>query len=72
MKAPLKTKAFIWLVLANKSLTWDKWKKRACHGPRKCFFCKSNDETLPHLMITCPFTKEVWEEALKSAGGDGK
>ena len=32
IKSPIKQKVFLWLVLANKILTWDNCKKRAWHG----------------------------------------
>ena len=39
---------------------------------RRCILCKSNDEILPHPMMYYPFTKAIWEEALKLALGKGK
>ena len=34
--------------------------------------CKNNDEFINPWLIHCPYTKEVWNEALELIDGKGK
>jgi len=61
-----------WLALSYKVLIWDNCNKRAWENPSRCVLCKLNKESLDHLSVRCPFSKEVWNEALKLANEDGK
>jgi hypothetical protein len=62
LKAPLKSKLFMWTALLNKVPTWDKMRKRQIEGPGWCSLCKGDSETLNHILITYPFTKKVWRD----------
>ena len=33
-------------------------------GPTRCPLCKKEEETLDHILLECPFSKEVWREAM--------
>jgi hypothetical protein len=63
LKAPLKSKIFMWSTLFNKVPTWDKMRKCQIEGPGWCTLCKGDTETIEHILITCPFTKKVWRDA---------
>ena len=71
----LWTKAFIPKIdmfcstMAHKSiLSSENLKKRGMEGPSRCPLCKSDEETTDHIMIGCPFSKEVWREAMVIPG----
>jgi hypothetical protein len=36
-------------------LTWDNGTKTGCCGPNRCILCKSNEEWVSHLFISCPY-----------------
>jgi hypothetical protein len=62
LKAPLKTKIFMWSALVNKVPTWDKMRKHQIEGPGWCSLCKGENETIDHILIFFPFTLKVWGE----------
>jgi len=33
-------------------------------GPTRCPLCKNEEETTDHILLGCPFSKEVWREAM--------
>jgi hypothetical protein len=55
----LKVKLFFWLVLEGRILTWESLQARGWAGPSCCVPCKNENDTIPHLLITCPFTVVV-------------
>jgi hypothetical protein len=64
-KVPLKLKLFTWLVGKERILTWDALQRRGWEGPGICLLCNNAPEDLHHLLIHCPFTKEVWYRSIK-------
>jgi hypothetical protein len=46
LKAPLKSKLFMWTTLSNKVPTWDKMWKCQIEGPGWCSLCKGDSETI--------------------------
>lgn len=44
----------------NKILTWDNFLKRGGTGPNVYILCLMDVKIVDHLMIHCPFTKDVW------------
>lgn len=46
----------------KKILTWDKLQKRNFQGPSLCHNCYQNEETLQHLLDTCPLATQMWEK----------
>jgi hypothetical protein len=56
-----KNKLFIWLATEGKILTWDTRQQKGWEGPNHCLFCKSENESISHLFISCIFTKSIWE-----------
>jgi hypothetical protein len=52
----------MWLLLNNKSLTWDLLQKRNIVGLGWCCLCKQEEETNLHLIMSFPYAKKVWNE----------
>jgi hypothetical protein len=62
--APQKVKFFLWLALQDRCWTAERLARRGLpHHPR-CLLCDQLPETMHHLLIDCPFVKQVWHEAL--------
>jgi hypothetical protein len=57
-----KITLFLWLVLHSSILTWDNLLKRGFTGPSICTLCGGAEETLNHLLNTCPYTAQVWDQ----------
>jgi len=55
---------FCWTTAHKSNLTVENLKKRGIEGPSRCPLCKNDEETLDHILIRCPFSKEVWDQAL--------
>jgi len=58
-----KISYFLWLVSHKKILTWDKLRRRNFHGPSMCPNCCQNEETLQHILDSCPLANQLWEKA---------
>ena len=59
LKVPLKIKVFMWFLHRKVILTKDNLIKRNWVGCKKCAFC-TEDETVEHLFIHCPFVRNIW------------
>ncbi len=59
LKAPLKVKVFVWLLLKRRLLTMNNLMKRWWTGDRTCVLCLSEPETGDHLFASCEFTKAI-------------
>ena len=62
VKAPLKIRAFLWVVINKLILTWDNLMKRNWQGPWFCVMCVAKEETVDHLFLRCPFTVHIWRQ----------
>eukprot|EP00253_Pinus_taeda_P024317 PITA_24317 len=51
---------FCWTVAHQSILTRDNLRRRGMEGPSRCPLCLSDEETLSHLLLLCPFAQEVW------------
>jgi ribonuclease HI len=58
---PVKLKLFFWLLIENRILVWTNLQARGWEGPSRCYLCQQQSETIPHLFITCPFIRAVWQ-----------
>ena len=58
-----KISHFLWLVGHQRILTWDKLRRRNFHGPSIYFNCNAHEETLQHLLDSCPLANQLWEKA---------
>ncbi|CAL1406321.1 unnamed protein product [Linum trigynum] len=57
---PPKVCSFIWTVYYRKILTQDVLKKKGWSFPNRCALCGCFEESIDHLFISCPFSREVW------------
>ena len=58
-RAPVKCKFFIWLVLHERCWTAARRKKHGLQDDDTCVLCDQPPETIDHLLISCPFSREV-------------
>jgi hypothetical protein len=58
-----KITLFLWLVSHSSILTWDNLLKRGFVGPSLCILCGAAEETMNHLLNTCPYTAQIWDQA---------
>jgi hypothetical protein len=58
-------KLFVWLLLEQRILTWDKLTKRGFLGPSICLLCKESEENVLHLFGECSFIKNIWQTICK-------
>jgi len=59
-RAPAKCKFFIWLVLHNRCWTADRRKRHGLQDDDSCALCSQSSETIDHLLVVCPFSRELW------------
>ena len=62
IKAPLKVRAFLWLVIRCALLMWDNLMKMNWQGASVCALCMIDSESINHLFVTCPFSRHIWGE----------
>eukprot|EP00253_Pinus_taeda_P034931 PITA_34931 len=55
---------FGWTVAHQSILTRDNLRRRGMEGPSRCPLCLSDEETVSHLLLLCPFAQEVWRGVL--------
>jgi ribonuclease HI len=58
-----KITLFLWLVSHSSILTWDNLLKRGFVGPSLCILCGAAEENMNHLLNTCPYTAQIWDQA---------
>ncbi|KAJ1690987.1 hypothetical protein LUZ63_015142 [Rhynchospora breviuscula] len=62
IKAPLKVRIFLWLLLQNRLLTQENLLLRGWPAIQSCITCQTPTmETAPHLFIHCPFAHRLWD-----------
>eukprot|EP00253_Pinus_taeda_P007324 PITA_07324 len=62
LKGPAKAKIFLWCMLKRKVPTWDTLRARYLVGPGRCPLCKTEEESINHLFISCAESKKIWGE----------
>ena len=67
-RAPAKCKFFIWLVLHERCWTVARRKKHGLQDDDTCVLCNQSSETIDHLLIACPFSREIWFNVLRKVG----
>lgn len=59
-----KINFFCWILMHKRTLTGDNLEKSGISGPQRCPLCCKAQETIDHLFIQCPFSQEVWLQAI--------
>jgi hypothetical protein len=57
-----KMTLFLWLVSHSSILTWDNLSKRGFVGPSICMLCGEEYKTMNHLLNSCPYTAQLWDQ----------
>eukprot|EP00253_Pinus_taeda_P016424 PITA_16424 len=60
LKAPPKSRLFMWCILKDKVATELMLMHRAICGPSRCCLCRQHEEDTTHLFLTCPISKSFW------------
>eukprot|EP00253_Pinus_taeda_P009771 PITA_09771 len=55
-----KIRTFLWLLMRNKTLTWDNLCKKGFEGPSRCPMCSMEEESLNHLFNTYEWACQLW------------
>jgi hypothetical protein len=63
-KSILKIDMFVWTLAHRSILTGENPRRRGWEGPSRCPLCIQEEETLDHMLLKCPFTKDVWNPVL--------
>lgn len=64
LKSIPKIYMFVWTLAHRSILIGENLQRRGWEGPSRCPLCTQEEETLDHLLLQCPYTKEVWQLAL--------
>lgn len=67
-RAPVKCKFFVWLVLHDRYWTADRRKRHGLQDDDTCVLCSQSPETIKHLLVTCPFSQQIWFKSLRWFG----
>lgn len=60
-----KIDMFTWTMAHKSILTSENLRRRGWQGPSRCPLCMTKEETTDHLLLTCPYAKEVWDIVVK-------
>jgi hypothetical protein len=60
-KAPSRICFFVWVASLGEILTADNLQRRNIIMVSWCYLCKINGETTNHVLLHCPYAKEVWD-----------
>jgi hypothetical protein len=66
--APLEVKIFAWLVVRARLWTADRLARRNLPHTRVCQLCCQQDEDTTHMLLGCPYAREVWYSMLLPMG----
>jgi hypothetical protein len=59
-----KIDMFVWTLAHRSILTGENLRRRGWEGPHRCPLCLQEEETTDHLLLSCTYSKEVWQLAL--------
>jgi hypothetical protein len=61
-RAEGKVQSFLWLLLQNRKWTAERLRARRLPHDDCCCLCDQEFETARHLVLQCPFAREVWTQ----------
>ena len=67
-KAPLRVSFFVWTVVWDRIFTGDNLRGRRLNFVDWCIMCRSNGETVDHLLIHCGKAYRLWTLVFRSFG----
>uniref|UniRef100_A0A452Y8S4 Reverse transcriptase zinc-binding domain-containing protein n=1 Tax=Aegilops tauschii subsp. strangulata TaxID=200361 RepID=A0A452Y8S4_AEGTS len=62
--APPRVRFFHWLAHLDRCWTADRLARHGLQHPVRCPLGDQASETIQHLLLACPFSRQVWYEAL--------
>jgi hypothetical protein len=62
--APPRVKLFHWLASLDRCWTAKRLERHGLQHHPRCLFCDQEMETMHHLMLTCPFSRQIWHDVL--------
>ena len=62
--APPRVRFFHWLASQDRCWTAQRLERHGLQHHPRCLICDQEPESLHHLMIRCPFAKQVWHDTL--------
>ncbi|CAO2047510.1 unnamed protein product [Urochloa humidicola] len=66
--APPRVKFFMWLATKGRLWTADRRRRHNLDAHDTCLLCEQEPETSEHILVACPYTKELWWSALTALG----
>lgn len=68
LKVPSKVKFFLWFIIRDRLLITDNLIKKGMCLPNICLLCYQEEETANHILLHCPYSKEVQDAVLNEIG----
>jgi len=62
--APPRVKFFHWLANQDRCWTAERLARHGLQHHPRCLLCDQEPETIQHLLLTCPVTRQTWHEIL--------
>ncbi|XP_044348781.1 uncharacterized protein [Triticum aestivum] len=62
--APPRVHFFHWLARFDRCWTANRLARRGLQHPARCPLCDQAPETMHHLILACPFARQIWYEVL--------
>jgi hypothetical protein len=59
-----KIDMYVWTTAHRGILTGENLRRRGWEGPSRCPLCCQEEETTDHLLLSCTYSKEVWQLTL--------
>ena len=57
-----KVALFTWLVVKGRIITNENLRRRGVQGPSQCCMCYQEEESMGHLLDSCPFAVAIWDK----------
>lgn len=64
--ALLRVKIFLWLAIKRRHWTGDRQRRHGLEAAEACYLCDQGDETIDHIIVACPSSRELWFHILRT------